>query len=136
MRGWLAAQRIATASLSISFADIGATSRRLVPTWYAKEVWKIDLKAFLKYTEGATHGANAMAEMAVQAGQADLATNFDRNRNAMIESGKVKADGSQMVWNLARLPNDAIAVPEDTPAAYVAQMQKISFQSRSSRPRP
>ncbi|HYN60480.1 MAG TPA: phosphate/phosphite/phosphonate ABC transporter substrate-binding protein, partial [Rubrivivax sp.] len=70
-----------TKGLMISFADVGSTSGWLIPTWYAKEVWKIDPKTFWKYSEGATHAAN---EIAVQAGQADMATDFDRNRNAMI----------------------------------------------------
>jgi phosphonate transport system substrate-binding protein len=48
---------------------------------YAKEVWKIDQKTFWKYNEGATHAAN---EIAVSAGQVNMATDFDRNRNTMI----------------------------------------------------
>ena len=111
-----------TKGMSISFADVGSTSGWLIPTWYAKEVWKIDPKTFWKYSEGATHGAN---EMAVQSGQADMATDYDRNRTAMIESGKVKADASKIIWTSAPLPNDAIAVPKETPAAFIAQVQKI-----------
>jgi len=111
-----------TKGLRMSFADVGSTSGWLVPTWYAKEVWKIDPKSFWKYSEGATHAAN---EMAVQAGQADIATDFDRNRNAMIESGKVKADGNKVLWTSAPLPNDAIAVPKDTPQAFIDQVRTI-----------
>jgi len=111
-----------TKGLTMSFADVGSTSGWLVPTWYAKEVWKIDPKAFWKYSEGATHAAN---EMAVQAGQADMATDFDRNRNAMIESGKVKPNANKILWTSAPLPNDAIAVPKGTSQALVDQLQKI-----------
>ena len=111
-----------TKGLSISFADIGSTSGWLIPTWYAKEIWKIDPKTYWKYSEGATHGAN---EIAVQSGQADMATDFDRNRNAMIESGRVKADSNKILWTSAPLPNDAIAVPKDTPKEFIAQVQKI-----------
>lgn len=111
-----------TKGLTISFADVGSTSGWLIPTWYAKQVWKIDPKSFWKYSEGATHAAN---EMAVQAGQADMATDFDRNRNAMIESGKVKADSNKILWTSAPLPNDAIAVPKGTAPALIAQIQKI-----------
>ncbi|MDN4053106.1 phosphate/phosphite/phosphonate ABC transporter substrate-binding protein [Massilia sp. YIM B02763] len=111
-----------TRGLTMSFADVGSTSGWLVPTWYAKEVWKIDPKAFWKYGEGATHAAN---EMAVQAGQADMATDFDRNRNAMIESGKVKPNANKILWTSAPLPNDAIAVPKGTPQAFIDQVQKI-----------
>jgi len=111
-----------TKGMIISFADVGSTSGWLIPTWYAKEVWKIDPKTFWKYTEGATHAAN---EIAVQAGQADMATDFDRNRNAMIASGKLKEDGTKILWTSAPLPNDAIAVPKDTPKEFAEQIQKI-----------
>lgn len=111
-----------TKGMSMSFADVGSTSGWLIPTWYAKEVWKIEPKTFWKYTEGATHGAN---EMSVQAGQVDMATDFDRNRNAMIESGRVKASGNRILWTSAPLPNDAIAVPKNTPQPFIDQVQKI-----------
>ena len=111
-----------TKGMIISFADVGSTSGWLIPTWYAKEVWKIDPKTFWKYTEGATHAAN---EIAVQAGQADMATDFDRNRNAMIASGKLKEDGTKILWTSAPLPNDAIAVPKDTPKEFAEQIQRI-----------
>jgi len=111
-----------TKGLSISFADVGSTSGWLIPTWYAKEIWKIDPKAFWKYSEGATHAAN---EIAVQAGQVDLATDFDRNRNAMIASGRIKPEGTQVVWTSDPLPNDAIAVPKTASKEFGAQVQKI-----------
>ena len=84
-----------TKGLSISFADVGSTSGWLIPTWYSKEVWKIDPKTFWTYREGASHPAN---EIAVQSGQVDLATDFDRNRNSMMAAGTVKADGSKVIW--------------------------------------
>ena len=108
--------------LTISFADVGSTSGWLIPTWYAKEVWKIDPKTFWKYSEGATHAAN---EIAVQAGQADLATDFDRNRNAMIASGRIKADSTKIYWTSDPLPNDAIAVPNGAPKEFSDRLQKI-----------
>ncbi len=108
--------------MSISFADVGSTSGWLIPTWYAKTVWKIDPKTFWKYAEGASHPAN---EIAVQAGQTDLATDYDRNRNAMIASGRIKADGSKIVWTSDPLPNDAIAVPKGTPQTFIDRVQKI-----------
>lgn len=111
-----------TKGLSISFADVGSTSGWLIPTWYAKEVWKIDPKTFWKYREGATHGAN---EIAVQSGQADLATDFDRNRNAMIAAGTVKPDGNKILWTSDPLPNDAIAVPKNAPKERSAQIRSI-----------
>lgn len=108
--------------MSISFADAGSTSGWLIPTYYAKEVWKIDPKTFWKYTEGATHAAN---EVSVSAGQVDMATDFDRNRNTMIEGGRVKADANKIVWTSAPLPNDAIVLPKGAPAELAGRLQKI-----------
>jgi phosphonate transport system substrate-binding protein len=108
--------------MSISFADVGSTSGWLIPTWYAKEVWKIDPKSFWKYTEGATHAAN---EVAVRAGNVDLATDFDRNRNAMIASGAIKPEGTKVVWSSAPLPNDAIVAPRSASQEFTAHVQKI-----------
>jgi phosphonate transport system substrate-binding protein len=110
-----------TRGVSISFADVGSTSGWLIPHYYAKEVWKIDPRAFWKYTEGASHPAN---EIAVQAGQVDLATDFDRNRNAMIDSGRVRPDATRVVWESDPLPNDALAVSRSMPAEQVAAAQR------------
>lgn len=98
-----------TKGRSMSFADVGSTSGWLIPTYYAKEVWKIDPKTFWAYHEGSTHAAN---EIAVSNGQVDLATDFDRNRTAMIDSGRVKPDANKIVWTSAPLPNDAIVLPK------------------------
>jgi phosphonate transport system substrate-binding protein len=111
-----------TKGKSISFADVGSTSGWLIPTFYAKEVWKIDPKTYWKYSEGATHAAN---EIAVSSGQVDMATDFDRNRNAMIASGKVKEDQNKIIWTSAPLPNDAIAVPAAAAKELGAEVQKI-----------
>ncbi|MFZ1184913.1 MAG: phosphate/phosphite/phosphonate ABC transporter substrate-binding protein [Pseudolabrys sp.] len=107
---------------SISFADVGSTSGWLIPSYYCKEVWKIDPKTYWKYTDGATHAAN---EIAVSSGQVDMATDFDRNRNTMIASGKVKEDSNKIIWTSAPLPNDAIAVAANAPTDLAAQVQKV-----------
>lgn len=111
-----------TKGKSISFADVGSTSGWLIPTYYANEVWKIDQKTFWHYSEGATHAAN---EIAVSSGQVDMATDFDRNRNAMIAGGKVKADSNKIIWTSDPLPNDAIVLPADSPPERSAQVRKI-----------
>ena len=111
-----------TKGMSISFAEIGSTSGWLIPTWYAKEVWKIDPKTYWKYTEGASHPAN---EIAVQAGQTDLATDYDRNRNAMISAGRIKAESTRIYWTSDPLPNDAIAVPKGASKEFSDRVQKI-----------
>ncbi len=111
-----------TRGKSISFADVGSTSGWLIPTYYAKEVWKIDPRTFWKYSEGATHPAN---EMAVSSGQVDMATDFDRQRNAMITAGRIKEDSNKIIWTSDALPNDAITVPANAPKELGAQVQKI-----------
>ena len=91
---------------SISFAEVSSTSGWLVPTFWFKERG-IDPKTYFKYTEGASHPAN---ELAVATGQVDFATDFDRNRNSMIETGKLKETDTKVVWTSDPLPNDAIGV--------------------------
>jgi phosphonate transport system substrate-binding protein len=111
-----------TKGRSMSFADVGSTSGWLIPTYYAKEIWKIDPKTFWKYSEGATHAAN---EVAVAAGQVDMATDFDRNRTAMIESGRIKPNASKIIWTSEPLPNDAIALRADAPKDLVSDVRTI-----------
>ena len=111
-----------TKGLSMSFADLGSTTGWLMPTYYAQSLWKIDPKTYWKYTEGATHAAN---EVAVSNGQVDMATDFDRNRNAMIANGQVRADQNKILWQSPPLPNDAIVLPANAPKERAAQVQKI-----------
>lgn len=111
-----------TRGRSISFADVGSTSGWLIPTYYATQVWKIDPKAFWKYSEGASHPAN---EVAVASGQIDLATDYDRNRNAMIAAGRIKPDGTKIVWTSDPLPNDAFAVPKSASHDFTQKLQAI-----------
>jgi phosphonate transport system substrate-binding protein len=61
--------------------------------------------------------------MAVSSGHVDMATDFDRNRNAMIDSGKIKADSNKIIWTSAPLPNDAIALPAIASAAMARDVQ-------------
>ena len=107
--------------LRMSFADVGSTSGWLIPTFWFKNQG-IDPKTYFQYTEGATHAAN---ETAVANGQADLATDFDRNRNAMIEGGKLGKDATKIVWTSDDLPNDAIAVRKGLDPALAQRIQEI-----------
>jgi phosphonate transport system substrate-binding protein len=106
---------------SISFADTGSTSGWLIPTYWFKS-HGIDPKTFFNYRDGATHPAN---EIAVVSGQVDLATDFDRNRNTMIESGRIPADATEIVWTFDPLPNDALAVRKGLDPALVAKLQQV-----------
>lgn len=107
--------------LKMSFADVGSTSGWLIPTnWFKAK--GIDPKTYFQYSEGATHAAN---EIAVANSQSDLATDFDRNRTAMIEGGKLEKDATKIVWTSDPLPNDAIAVRKGFDPALAKKVQDI-----------
>ena len=99
--------------MSISFADAGSTSGWLIPHhWFQTQ--GVDPRTYFRYRDGASHAANVIS---VASGQVDLATDFDRNLNAMIASGRVRAEQVRVVWRSAALPNDALAARRDLDAA-------------------
>jgi phosphonate transport system substrate-binding protein len=55
----------------------------------------------------------------------DCATDFDRNRNAMIEGGKLERNATEVVWQSDPLPNDAIAVRRGFDPALAKRIQDI-----------
>jgi len=105
----------------VSFADVGSTSGWLIPSAWFKQKG-MNPKEYFAYSDGATHAAN---EIAVASGQVDCATDFDRNRNAMIEGGKIDKNATEVVWTSDPLPNDAIAVPRDFDPALAQRIQQI-----------
>ena len=105
----------------VSFADVGSTSGWLIPTAWFKQKG-IDPKQYFNYSDGSTHAAN---EISVASGQVDCATDFDRNRNTMMETGKLDKTATEVVWTSDPLPNDAIAVPKDFDPALADRIQKI-----------
>lgn len=95
--------------MSISFADAGSTSGWLIPHhWFMTR--GLDPRSFFRYRDGASHAANVIS---VASGQVDLATDFDRNLNAMIAVGRVREEQVKVVWRSDPLPNDALAVRRD-----------------------
>jgi phosphonate transport system substrate-binding protein len=105
----------------VSFADVGSTSGWLIPSaWFKAK--GLDPKTLFAYSDGATHAAN---EISVASGQADCATDFDRNRTAMIESGKLERNATEVIWQSDPLPNDAIAVRRGFDAALARRIQEI-----------
>ncbi len=106
---------------TISFADVGSTSGWLIPTFWFRS-HNLDAKTYFQYHEGATHAAN---EIAVANGQSDLATDFDRNRTAMIESGAISPQATKIVWTSDDLPNDAIAVRTGFDPGMAKKVQDI-----------
>jgi phosphonate transport system substrate-binding protein len=107
--------------LRMAFADAGSTSGWLIPTFWFK-TRGIDPKSYFQYRDGNTHAAN---EVAVSSGQSDLATDFDRNRNSMIERGTIKPDSNKVVWTSDPLPNDAIAVRKGFDPALAGKVREV-----------
>jgi phosphonate transport system substrate-binding protein len=107
--------------MSISFADVGSTSGWLIPTYWFKSQG-IDPKTFFNYRDGSSHPAN---ELAVVNGQVDLATDYDRNRNSMIETGRIPANATEVVWTSDPLPNDALAVRKGLDKSLVGKVRKL-----------
>lgn len=91
---------------TFAFGDKGSTSGYLIPLHYFMQQGIEPDKYFSKvvYTK---HQA---IEMQVTAGQLDAGADYNRNRNAMIESGLIKPERSKVIWQSAPLPNDAFAV--------------------------
>ncbi|MDP8953367.1 MAG: phosphate/phosphite/phosphonate ABC transporter substrate-binding protein [Actinomycetota bacterium] len=107
--------------MSISFTEVASTSGWLIPTHFLAEQG-IDPKTYFQYSEGAAHPAN---ETAVANGQVELATDYDRNRTAMIEAGAIGPDATKVVWESEPLPNDAIAVREGLDPELAQRIQDI-----------
>ena len=106
---------------SISFADVGSTSGWLIPTYWFQSRG-IDPKTYFVYHEGSTHPAN---EIAVANGQSDLATDYDRNRTAMIELGTISPNATKIVWTSDDLPNDPIVVRPGLDPTLAKKLQAI-----------
>lgn len=106
--------------LRISFADAGSTSGWLIPThWFKTQ--GIDPKTHFQYRDGASHAAQVIS---VINEQTDLATDFDRNLNSLIDRGTVKADRVKVVWKSEPLPNDALATRKDLDPALIKKVQE------------
>jgi len=106
---------------TFAFGDKGSTSGYLIPLHYFMKQGIDPEKAFSKviYTK---HQA---IETEVTAGQLDAGADYNRNRNAMIEGGLIKADQSVIIWQSDPLPNDAFAVSESLAKdkKFVARLQ-------------
>lgn len=106
--------------LRISFADAGSTSGWLIPThWFKTQ--GIDPKSYFRYRDGASHAAQVIS---VVNDQTDLATDFDRNLNLIIEKGSVKADQVKVVWKSDPLPNDPLVARNGLDPAIVKKVQE------------
>jgi phosphonate transport system substrate-binding protein len=105
----------------MSFADAGSTSGWLIPThWFKTQ--GIDPKSYFRYRDGASHAAQVLS---VVNEQTDLATDFDRNLNSIIERGAIKPGDVKIVWKSEPLPNDPIVVRDGLDPALTKKVQEI-----------
>ncbi len=107
---------------SFAFGDKGSTSGWLIPTHH---FMKLGITEPEKYFRRVLHTKHQAIETQVAAGQLDAGADYNRNRNAMIEQGLIKAERSVVIWQSAPLPNDAFAVSATLhkDAAFVARLQ-------------
>jgi phosphonate transport system substrate-binding protein len=91
---------------SFAFGDKGSTSGYLIPLHFFMTQGITPEKYFKKviYTK---HQA---IETQVAQGVLDAGADYNRNRNAMIAQGLIKAEQSKIIWQSDPLPNDAFAV--------------------------
>ena len=106
---------------TFAFGDKGSTSGYLIPLHHFM-TQGIDPE---KYFSRVVHTSHQAIETQVTAGQLDAGADYNRNRNAMIEQGLIKADRSRIIWQSAPLPNDAFAVSKalHQDKALVAKLQ-------------
>ena len=91
---------------TFAFGDKGSTSGYLIPLHFFMQQG-IDPDTYFSKVLYTKHQA---IETQVAAGQLDAGADYNRNRNAMIEQGLIKAERSKVIWQSAPLPNDAFAV--------------------------
>jgi phosphonate transport system substrate-binding protein len=106
---------------TFAFGDKGSTSGYLIPLHYFM-TQGIDPQT---YFSKVLHTKHQAIETQVAQGVLDAGADYNRNRNAMIEQGLIKAEQSKIIWQSAPLPNDAVAVSKALAAdkAFVARLQ-------------
>ena len=106
---------------TFAFGDKGSTSGYLIPLHYFM-TQGIDPETYFSKLLYTKHQA---IETQVTQGVLDAGADYNRNRNAMIEQGLIKAEQSRIIWESAPLPNDAVAVSKSLAAdkAFVARLQ-------------
>ncbi len=91
---------------SFAFGDKGSTSGYLIP-FFEFQKRGLDPEKYFSRTLYTKHQA---IETAVTRRELDAGADFNRNRDAMISQGLIKAEESKVFWTSAPLPNDALAV--------------------------
>jgi phosphonate transport system substrate-binding protein len=91
---------------TFAFGDKGSTSGYLIPLHQFQKMG-IDPDTFFSKVVYTKHQA---IETQVTRGELDAGADYNRNRNAMIADGLIKAEDSKIIWTSSPLPNDAFAV--------------------------
>lgn len=106
---------------TFAFGDKGSTSGYLIPYHHFQKNG-IDPDTYLGRALNTKHQT---IEMQVTRGEIDAGADYNRNRDAMISEGLIKAQDSVVFWTSDPLPNDAVAVraelAKDT--AFVARLR-------------
>ena len=106
---------------SFAFGDKGSTSGYLIPLHYFMTQGIVPERDFARVL----HTRHQAIETQVTQGVLDAGADYNRNRNAMIEQGLIKAERSVVFWQSPPLPNDAVAVRAGLhqDKAFVARLQ-------------
>jgi phosphonate transport system substrate-binding protein len=107
---------------TFAFGDKGSTSGYLIPS---HEFMKRGIDPD-KYFSKVIYTKHQAIETQVVRGELDAGADYNRNRDAMIAEGLIKASDSRIVWTSAPLPNDAFAVSKDLAKdkAFAAKLVK------------
>ncbi len=107
---------------TFAFGDKGSTSGYLIPN-HEFQKRGIDPE---KYFAKVIYTKHQAIETQVVRGELDAGADYNRNRDAMIAEGLIKASDSRIVWTSAPLPNDAFAVSRDLAQdkAFTAKLVK------------
>jgi phosphonate transport system substrate-binding protein len=108
---------------TFAFGDKGSTSGYLIPYHHFQKSG-IDPDTYLGRVIHTRHQA---IEVQVTRGELDAGADYNRNRDAMIAEGLIKAADSVVFWTSDPLPNDAVAVRSDLAkdAAFVARLRAV-----------
>ncbi len=106
---------------TFAFGDKGSTSGYLIPNDHFQKNG-IDVNKFLGKVIYTKHQA---IELQVTRGELDAGADYNRNRDAMIADGQIKAADSVVFWTSDPLPNDAVAVSATLAkdAAFVGKLR-------------
>ena len=106
---------------TFAFGDKGSTSGYLIPNYHF-QTNGIDVNKFLGKVINTKHQA---IELQVTRGELDAGADYNRNRDAMIADGQIKAADSVIFWTSDPLPNDAVAVSAALAkdAAFVSKLR-------------